>query len=78
MHPMQILLERRHYDFLAEEARRLDTSPAALLRELVEARMGEVPTPASAVERIIGIGSSEGDELPESEHDSVIYGFRDR
>ena len=78
MHPTQVLLEQRHYDFLVEEARRCDTSPAALLRELVEARMGVAATPASALDRIVGIGASEGGELPEAEHDSIIYGFRDR
>jgi hypothetical protein len=78
MHPTQALLEQRHYDFLTEEARRCDTSPAALLRELVEARMEETAASGSALDRIVGIGASEGDELPESEHDSIIYGFRDR
>ena len=74
MHRTQIMLDRRQYEFLMQEARRHGSSMAAVIRRLVAEQMSQNPPADDPLESIIGIGTDGGD-LGEPDHDRIIYGL---
>lgn len=76
MHRTQILLEEQQYHFLVREARVEGISLSRLLRRLVHERMSERREPASAIDRLAGLGEGDGSPVAE-EHDRYLYGKPD-
>jgi len=69
----QISLEEKHYLFIKTEAARRSTSLSAVIRELIESRMGERILEGPRLEDMMGFFSSGG--LEGIDHDHHLYGW---
>lgn len=76
MHRTQISLKREQYDLLAAEARRRGVSLAAVVRDLIAARLGKSTRRrrgADPLAGITGIGAGTGEPVGRR-HNRFLYG----
>lgn len=75
MHRTQISLEPEHYDLLVREARRRGVSLAAVVRELIEARLQDTARARDKrpLDALKGVGAGDGQAVGRR-HNEFLYG----
>jgi hypothetical protein len=71
---LQIYIDEELDAALAVESRRRGTSKAALIRQYVGERIGNVARPADPIDRLVGVVEGTRDES--ASVDAVVYGSR--
>ena len=77
MHRTQIYLEDAQYEILRARARRLGSTLAAVIREILDAHLGrgDEGRPHDPVDDVIGIAKGDGSAVAEN-HAVYLYGKR--